>query len=60
MTAPFKPIPAAVCDRIRSHADAIQAATTLHEVLAALFLAHCELKDIEAALPSTTTNHDEV
>ena len=60
MEAPFKPVPVAVCERIRGHVDNLQAASSHSEIVAALFLAHCELKEIEAALPLTTTHHDEV
>ena len=47
----FKAIPHALCDRIRGHVDALESAPDAHAATAALFLAHCELKDAEAMIP---------
>ena len=51
MSDTFKAIPHALCDRIRGHVDALEAAPSPDAALAALFLAHCELKDAEAMIP---------
>lgn len=51
MTAPaFRPLPAAMIDRMVRHARAIGQAVSTDDALASLFLLHCECKDAEAAL----------
>ena len=54
-TTDYKPIPAAQLDRIRLQVEALAIAKTANEALAALFLLHCELKDVEASLPAAET-----
>lgn len=50
MNPDFKPIPAAVIERIQGHAAALGAATDPHAALAALFLLHCECKAVAESL----------
>lgn len=52
MTIPdFRPIPAALIDRLLTHVNELATATSTDAQIAALFLAHAELKDCEAMLP---------
>ena len=50
----FRPVPTALIDRIRSHLEALAVASSTDAQIAALFLAHCEMKDAEAMLPAST------
>lgn len=52
MTPLLNPIASAVIKRLRGHVDALAASKTTDDVVAALFLAHCVLKDVEATLPA--------
>lgn len=51
--APFRPLPAALLDRMRTQVAALESATDSAAQLAAIFLIHCECQDaikrIEAA-----------
>lgn len=46
----FRPIPVALIDRLRLHVDELATATSTDEQIAALFLAHAEMKDAEALI----------
>lgn len=52
----FKSIPATAIARIKRHADSLASAESSHAQLAALFLIHCECKDIEEAVSSDTSD----
>lgn len=52
MNDEFRPIPSASITRLRSHISALNTAQTTDDQIRALFLAHCELKDIEHSLPA--------
>lgn len=55
----FRPLPAALCNRIRERVDLLAAATTQDAQIAALFLCFCRLKDAEKKIgPRTATEND--
>lgn len=41
----FKPIPAALIERMRDHVSALESAVDPHAQRAAIFLLHCECQD---------------
>lgn len=47
----FRPIPAALCERVCRHARELRDAKTVPDQLRALFMAHAQLKDAEGILP---------
>lgn len=49
-TPDFRPIPRALCDRIRAHVGSLAKAETTDAQIAAMFLAHCELKHAESLI----------
>lgn len=49
-TTEFRPIPAALIERIHARTDELAIAQTPGEQLRALFLAHAEIKDAEALI----------
>lgn len=48
-------IPESTIARMLRHVYAIESAKTTNEVLAPLFLLHCEIRDLEDGLPESMT-----